>query len=220
MTADPLTTDVEFVSARRAEIVAIAGELFAERGYANTTVREIADAAGILSGSLYHHFDSKESMIEALLRGFLDRIDREYTAVASAGSDPVATLRALVQVAFGALATDRAAVAVMLNEYNLLVQYPRFAFLRDAVEATERLWVGVLDAGMRAGDFRGDVPADAVYRFLRDAIWVSVRWFRPNGPQRPGDVADEYLSVLLGGLATRPPTAPSTPTRTATRRTR
>ena len=206
MTADPLTTDVEFVSARRAEIVAIAGELFAERGYANTTVREIADAAGILSGSLYHHFDSKESMIEALLRDFLDRIGREYATVTSVGTDPATTLRALVHVAFGALATDRAAVAVMLNEYNVLVQYPRFRFLRDAVEATERLWVEVLDAGMRAGDFRTGVPADAVYRFLRDAIWVSVRWYRPDGPQRPDDIADDYLTVLLGGLATRRPT--------------
>jgi TetR/AcrR family transcriptional regulator, cholesterol catabolism regulator len=206
MTAEPVAADVEFVSARRAEIVAIAGELFAERGFANTTVREIADAAGILSGSLYHHFDSKESMIEALLRDFLDRIGREYVAVASRNTDPVTTLRALVRVAFGALATDRAAVAVMLNEYNVLVQDPRFAFLRDAVEATEELWVGVLEAGMHAGVLRRDVPADAVYRFLRDAIWVSVRWYRPGGRQRPGDIADEYLTVLLGGLATRRPT--------------
>jgi len=206
VSADPLTTDVEFVSTRRAEIVAIAGELFATRGYANTTVREIADAAGILSGSLYHHFDSKESMIEALLRDFLVRIEGEYLSVAAGSGDPVTTLRALVYVAFGALATDRAAVAVMLNEYNVLVQYPRFAFLRDAVEATERLWVAVLDAGMRAGDLRQDVPADAVYRFLRDAIWVSVRWYRPEGPQRPEDIADEYLTVLLGGLAMRRPT--------------
>jgi hypothetical protein len=141
-------------------------------------------------------------MIEALLRGFLDRIEREYTAVASAGNDPVTTLRALVQVAFGALATDRAAVAVMLNEYNLLVQYPRFAFLHDSVEESERLWVGVLETGMRNGALRADVPADAVYRFLRDAIWVSVRWYRPDGPQRPDDVAEEYLTVLLSGLAT------------------
>src|SRR5437764_131000 len=184
-------------SERRAELLALAATMFAERGFVSTTVREIADAAGILSGSLYHHFDSKESMIEALLDGFLDRIGREYTEAASAGCDPVTTLRALVRVAFGALTTDRAAVAVMLNEYNVLVQYPRFAFLRDAVEATERLWVDVLDTGMRTGDFRDDVPADAVYRFLRDAIWVSVRWYRPDGPQRPGDIADEYLTVLL-----------------------
>jgi AcrR family transcriptional regulator len=203
MTADPITSEAEFVSVRRAEIVAIAGALFAERGYAHTTVREIADAAGILSGSLYHHFDSKESMVEALMRDFLDRIGAEYVAVTSRGTDPVTTLRELVRVAFGALGTDHAAVAVMLNEYNVLVQHPRFAFLHDAVEATERLWIDVLDAGMRSGDLRADVPPDAVYRFLRDAIWVSVRWYRPDGPQRPDDIADEYLTVLLGGLATR-----------------
>jgi TetR/AcrR family transcriptional regulator, cholesterol catabolism regulator len=201
MTTGPLTSDTEFVSARRSEIVGIAAELFASKGYANTTVREIADAAGILSGSLYHHFDSKESMIEALLRDFLERIDAQYRSVIAAAADPVDALRELVHAAFGALATDRAAVAVMLNEYNLLVQYPRFAFLHDSVEESERLWVAVLETGMREGALRADVPADAVYRFLRDAIWVSVRWYRPDGPQRPDDVAEEYLSVLLSGLA-------------------
>jgi len=202
MTTGPLTSDTEFVSARRSEIVGIAAELFASKGYANTTVREIADAAGILSGSLYHHFDSKESMIEALLRDFLERIDAQYRRVIAAAADPVDALRELVHAAFGALATDRAAVAVMLNEYNLLVQYPRFAFLHDSVEESERLWGGVLETGMRNGALRADVPADAVYRFLRDAIWVSVRWYRPDGPQRPDDVAEEYLTVLLSGLAT------------------
>jgi AcrR family transcriptional regulator len=202
MTTGPLTSDTEFVSARRSEIVGIAAELFASKGYANTTVREIADAAGILSGSLYHHFDSKESMIEALLRDFLERIDAQYRRVIAAAADPVDALRELVHAAFGALATDRAAVAVMLNEYNLLVQYPRFAFLHDSVEESERLWVGVLETGMRNGALRADVPADAVYRFLRDAIWVSVRWYRPDGAQRPDDVAEEYLTVLLSGLAT------------------
>jgi TetR/AcrR family transcriptional regulator, cholesterol catabolism regulator len=210
MTTGPLTSDSEFVSARRSEIVGIAGELFASKGYANTTVREIADAAGILSGSLYHHFDSKESMVEALLRDFLERIDARYRNVIAAAAGPVDALRELVHAAFGALATDRAAVAVMLNEYNLLVQYPRFAFLHDSVEESERLWVAVLETGMREGALRADVPADAVYRFLRDAIWVSVRWYRPDGPQRPDDVAEEYLSVLLSGLAAS----------TTTRRTR
>ena len=46
--------------------------MFAERGLRATTVRDIADSAGILSGSLYHHFSSKEEMVDELLRGFLD----------------------------------------------------------------------------------------------------------------------------------------------------
>jgi len=49
---------------RRAELLAAAAEVFAERGYSGTTVREVAEAAGILGGSLYYHFDSLESMVE------------------------------------------------------------------------------------------------------------------------------------------------------------
>src|SRR5262249_57938903 len=56
----PGTGAAPLVSERREEILAIAAKIFADKGYASTTVREIADAAGILSGSLYHHFDSKE----------------------------------------------------------------------------------------------------------------------------------------------------------------
>ena len=76
-------------SERRDEILAIAAELFAERGFAATTVREIADSAGILSGSLYHHFDSKESMVEELLRTFLEDITLAYRVEAASGDDPV-----------------------------------------------------------------------------------------------------------------------------------
>src|SRR2546428_10898890 len=98
-------------SERRARLVELAGELFAAKGYANTTVREIADAAGILSGSLYHHFDSKESVIEALLRDFLDRIDVQYQSILARGGEPVGALRALLHPACGALAAGRRAGA-------------------------------------------------------------------------------------------------------------
>ncbi|MGH9051142.1 MAG: TetR/AcrR family transcriptional regulator, partial [Acidimicrobiia bacterium] len=117
------------VSARREEILAIAAELFAEKGFATTTVREIADTAGILSGSLYHHFDSKESMVDEILRTFLDEILARYRAAVAEGDDPAKILRELVRAAFSALGTHRAAVAVMINEFNLLVQYPRFTYL-------------------------------------------------------------------------------------------
>src|ERR671918_1916981 len=84
------------VSARREEILAIAAELFAEKGFATTTVREIADTAGILSGSLYHHFDSKESMVDEILRGFLDDLFGRYREIVASGLSSRDTLEALV----------------------------------------------------------------------------------------------------------------------------
>ena len=70
---------------RRGELLAIAAGLFAEKGFKNTTVRDIADAAGILSGSLYHHFDSKESMVDEILRSFHAQEGQAHYAAAKAG---------------------------------------------------------------------------------------------------------------------------------------
>jgi TetR/AcrR family transcriptional regulator, cholesterol catabolism regulator len=65
---------------RRSELLAIAARLFAARGYNQTTVRDIADEAGILSGSLYHHFSSKEAMLDEIMRAFMgDLLDRFQT---------------------------------------------------------------------------------------------------------------------------------------------
>jgi AcrR family transcriptional regulator len=190
-------------SERRDEILAIAAELFADRGFAATTVREIADAAGILSGSLYHHFDSKESMADELVRELLERVIAVYRGIVEAGDEPVRTLRGLVRAAFATIAGDRATVALMVNEWNLFVQYPRFAYLRDMEEETERLWVGVLERGIRSGAFRGDLDARMFYRLVRDSIWVSVRWYRANGPDTADEIADSYVDVWLGGIAVK-----------------
>jgi TetR/AcrR family transcriptional regulator, cholesterol catabolism regulator len=187
-------------SERRDEILAIAAELFAERGFGATTVREIADAAGILSGSLYHHFDSKESMVDDLVRGLLDRLTTRYREIVATRDDAEQMLRALVREAFTAIAEDRATVAVMVNEWNLFVTFPRFAYLRDVEEEAERIWVGVLARGMRSGAFQSELDPRLVYRMMRDAIWVSVRWYRPDGRDGPEHTADQYTDILLGGI--------------------
>jgi AcrR family transcriptional regulator len=188
------------VSERREEILAIAAELFAARGFATTTVRDIADGAGILSGSLYHHFDSKESMVDEILRRFLDGVLASYREAIAETDDPVDALRALVHIAFDTLMSHRAEVTIMMNEHTMLLQFPRFAFLRDASEETERLWVSVLERGARAGAYRSDIDPRMMYRFMRDSIW-SVRWYRPNEEYRLEDIAPFYMQMLLDGIA-------------------
>jgi TetR/AcrR family transcriptional regulator, cholesterol catabolism regulator len=190
------------LSERREEIVALAGEMFASKGFVSTTVREIADAAGILSGSLYHHFESKESIVDELLARFLDDMLTGYRRTIDEGDDPVLVLRELIRQAFLTMGPNRAAVAVMQTEFNHLVQFPRFAYLRDAAEAAERLWVGVLAEGIRVGAFRSEIDPVLAYRFIRDAVWVTVRWYRPDGRYSLEQIGDAYLDVLLRGITT------------------
>src|SRR6195952_2778366 len=81
---------------RRDELLGIAATLFAERGFRNTTVRDIADAAGILSGSLYHHFDSKEAMVDQLLDTFQQRLFDTFEEIVGSDRRPRAKLEAVV----------------------------------------------------------------------------------------------------------------------------
>ena len=88
-----MSTTREGGSGRRADVVQLAGELFAQKGYRATTVREIADAAGILSGSLYHHFDSKESIGDEILSGFINDVLADYRAAVTSGGPPATCTR-------------------------------------------------------------------------------------------------------------------------------
>jgi len=185
-------------SARRADLVRIAAELFAERGYRATTVRHIGDAAGVLSGSLYHHFDSKETILDELLSSYLDELLTTYREIA--GADPVTALRGLVTEAFRSLGEHRAAITVLQNERNYLRSLPRFGYLSKADDEVRQIWTTVLRDGIGAGAFRTDLDPDVTYRFLRDSVWVAVRWFRQDGRLTPEDLADQYLTMILDGI--------------------
>lgn len=185
-------------SARRADLVRIAAELFAERGYRATTVRHIGDAAGVLSGSLYHHFDSKETILDELLSSYLDELLTTYREIA--GADPVTALRGLVTEAFRSLGEHRAAITVLQNERNYLRTLPRFGYLSKADDEVRQIWTTVLRDGIGAGVFRADLDPDVTYRFLRDSVWVAVRWFRQDGRLTPEDLADQYLKMILDGI--------------------
>src|SRR6188508_3222972 len=114
MTA-PGTAETVTSHSRRAELLAIAAGLFAEKGFKNTTVRDIADAAGILSGSLYHHFDSKESMVDEILSTFQEELFGRYDEILASDADPRAKLEQAVRVSFDAIDQHHSEVAIFQN---------------------------------------------------------------------------------------------------------
>lgn len=188
---------------RRDELLGIAGELFAERGLRSTTVRDIADTAGILSGSLYHHFDSKEAMVDELLREFLDELFTRYREIAAAGLSAAETLRQLVIASFASIDARHTAVAIYQNEARQLAGQERFSYIGERNREFRQLWESVLLRGVDDGEFRADLDIHLVYRFLRDTVWVAVRWYRPGGNEPVDRVADQYLSVVLDGILPR-----------------
>ncbi|WP_406634506.1 TetR/AcrR family transcriptional regulator [Amycolatopsis sp. WGS_07] len=185
---------------RRGELLGIAAQLFATRGYSQTTVRDIADEAGILSGSLYHHFASKEDMLREILKEFMDDLLAAFTEIAGKDGTPREQFDALVYTAFETIHERPFAVALYQNESAVVGSLADFEFVGKASLKIEKLWLGVLQAGRETGEFRADLETSLVYRFIRDTVWSSVRWYNPRGKLRHDVVAEQYLSMLYGGL--------------------
>ncbi|RDL03599.1 TetR family transcriptional regulator [Streptomyces sp. HB202] len=123
---------------RRRELLATAAEVFAAQGYNATTVRRVADEAGMLAGSLYYHFDSKESMLDEILSTFLDELWQGYDEVLAAGLGPRETIEALVTESFREIDRHRPAVAIYQKESKHLATQPRFAYLADSQTKFEK----------------------------------------------------------------------------------
>ena len=187
-------------SVRRTQLLAIATSLFASRGYSQTTVRDIADEAGILSGSLYHHFDSKEAMLSEVLGEFMDGLLAHLRDIVENDGSPREKFDAMVRAAFRVIHETPDAVAVYQNEAALLAHQPEFAFVGARSQSIQQTWVSVLRAGQDAGEFRADLDMDLAYRFIRDTVWSTVRWYNPRGRLQHGTVADQFLSLVHGGL--------------------
>jgi AcrR family transcriptional regulator len=185
---------------RREELLELAATMFADRGLHATTVRDIADGAGILSGSLYHHFASKEEIVDEILHGFLDWLFARYQEIIDTKPNPLDRLTGLFMASFEAIEHRHAQVVIYQDEAKRLLSQPRFAYIDDLNKQQRKMWVDLLNQGIAEGYFRPDLDVDLVYRFIRDTTWVSVRWYQPGGVLTAEQVGHNYLAIVLGGI--------------------
>lgn len=190
----------EHGSDRRKQILAIAAKLFATRGYSSTTVRDIADEAGILSGSLYHHFASKEAIAQEILLSFLDSLVTQYDAILAANKSPEESFEDLVRASFQAIEEQSDSVALYQNEALFLQTQPGFDFLREQSARIEASWLGQLRRGQETGVFRESIDLARLYRFIRDSLWSTVRWYHPGGRHTADSLSDTFLDLMRHGI--------------------
>lgn len=190
-------------SERRAIILDKAAELLARKGVALTTVREIGDAAGILSGSLYHHFVSKDAIVDAIISDYLKELLERYRVQLAQPGDAVAHLRGLVLASLETVEAHPYATEIYQNDSNYLRTGAQFEDVREMTVAVRRCWTGVLQSGVEAGEFRSDIPVRVLYPLLRDGLWLSVRWFRPTPEYDRHALAEDCFKLFLEGISER-----------------
>lgn len=181
-------------TARRREIEDAASALFRERGYAATSVRDIARAVDIQGASLYAHVTSKQDVLWSIVDTTAARFEAAAEARA-ADADPRAALAALVRGHLGVLFDDLERASVFINEWRAL-QGPGRAAIGARRDAYERRFREVIAAGTDARVFAPADPAAAA-AFILTALNGVVDWFRADGPLDRTALADAYTALAL-----------------------
>lgn len=179
----------------RGKVLQVAAHLFRHKGYERTTVRDLAAAAGIQSGSLFHHFRSKDEILSSVMEQTAI-YNTELMSVALARTQDVrervlALIRCELQSIMGGTGE---AMAVMIYEWRSLSaqEQAKILVLR---EAYEQLWLQVLGEARDSGLLQGDVFVTR--RFLTGALSWSTTWFRADGSMTLEQLADQALLLLL-----------------------
>lgn len=193
-------SNTEGTVARKEMILAAAAEIIAERGFARTTVRDIGKRIGLLSGSLYHYFDSKESIADEMLNRFWVSILQQYKEVVAAGNPARETLTQLIQIAHKATSEHTAEIQLLTSDWRELAKFESFNEIRKSGTKVSDIWVGVMRAGVEAGDFRGDVDLSITYRTIMGSIQSLNSWYDPTGPLTVEEIASVQAKLFIDAL--------------------
>ncbi len=184
---------------RRRQIEEVASSLFSERGYAATSMRDIARALDLQGGSLYAHIPSKEAVLWSIVEQAAQRFHEEVGPVASGPGSAAERLRAMVHAHVGVLVSGLERASVYLFEWTFLAPERRELSARSRA-AYQGLFEHVIAEGQAAGEL-GAADAKLAAMFVLSAMNGLPRWYRPDGPLPPAAVAEQFADLFLHGLA-------------------
>ena len=182
---------------RRAEMVYAAAKVFADRGYDQTTMQDLASSMGLATGAVYHYFGSKEQLLINICDQLMEPLLSRAREITLGDGPPREKLRSLVRLWVANVIEHRNHVLVFQQERHAIESGAQWRGVRDSRKAFERLVEHALDAADATG------PADLDKRLALAALLGMVnhtaQWYQPRGRLRPTQIADGYLSLLLAG---------------------
>jgi AcrR family transcriptional regulator len=182
-----------------------AARLFRERGYAATTLGDIAEAAGLRTASLYYHFGSKEDLVEEILRIGTTLVS-EAVAESLGRLGPEASFRDRLGAAIAAhLDTLLRLTDYTSADIRIIGQVPPEvrAKVWPLREAYGELWQNLLRQGQRAGAIRGQADLGLLRVLILGTLNYASEWYKP-GLKPVSAIVDQATAMILDGIAAPP----------------
>lgn len=187
--------------ARRLEILRAAGRAFRVRGFAETGMRDIAEAASLSPANLYNYFKGKHEILFFCQDSSLDRMIAALAASRRKKASAAAKLRLVIVSHLRCLLDEVEGSAAHLLTNALPPRQQRFLVAkRDRYEQGVR---NLIAAGIRSGEFTSGDAALAARAMLGALNW-SAQWFNPEGPLSATEIAEGLADYLIRGLLAKP----------------
>lgn len=177
-------------------LLAAAAALFRSQGYSRTTVRDLARSVGIQSGSIFHHFKTKEDILEAVMaETIIVCTEQMQNAVADPNLSTTAKIQALLECEIESILGETGrGLGVLVFEWNSLSQDKRSRVL-ELRAGYEGIWLGVFDQAQAEGILVME-PA-ILRRFLTGSLSWIVNWYKPEGDLQVPQLAELAMRMLI-----------------------
>lgn len=186
---------------RREAILVAAARRFAEYGFEATTVRQIADDVNVLSGSLYHHFATKEEILDEIVRDAALAQRERATRIAAAPLDAETRLVTLIAEELAALAANIEAYAIIFNERKFFRRSADFLYLMQARKDAFQAWRDVLEQGVAAGQFHAGIDGYLTVSTILRMLNSGADWYRHEDGSPIDAMANYSLEALTAFYA-------------------
>jgi TetR/AcrR family transcriptional regulator, cholesterol catabolism regulator len=181
---------------RQRDLVTRAADVFATRGYDQSTMQDVAEASGLATGALYHYFKGKEELLAAICDELVDPLVDEAEHVIAQHANPREQLVALVRAWVAHVVDHRDNMLVFQQERHLIERGERWRSVRTARKRFERLVDNVLQRVDEAGILTTTDRRLALSALL-GMVNHTAQWYRPSGRLSATEIADGYVRLLL-----------------------
>ncbi|MGQ0629486.1 MAG: TetR/AcrR family transcriptional regulator [Sporichthyaceae bacterium] len=181
---------------RDADVVDAAIRVFYSKGYAGSTIQDVADAVGVLKGSLYHYISSKEDLLFRILQESHVQARATMAEVAALEVTPLERLRIYLERIHHWYLTNVERVSVYLNQQHHLTG-DNEAQMRASAREFEHYLRELLAEAKSDGALRPDLDLKLAAFFILGALNSLPNWFHPDGEYSPDHVASEFSAMAL-----------------------
>ena len=186
------------LSTRKSQIFSVAKNLFRERGYVATSMRDLAKEIGIEPASLYSHISSKGEILSSVCFGLADKFFLALQAINPSITKADEKLKAMIDGHVKVIAGELDAAAVFLHEWRFLSE-PGLSNFKQQRHNYENEFRNIIQNGIDDGIFR-----DADVKFLTLSIFSSMNWiydwYDPSGKMTIEEISEELSNLILSGI--------------------